>query len=273
MSRHSSTSGPSSPGERSRPFRPNGYSLCDVMGVLSDRQSVGLFRRCPIPRTVNIESHTSRREAFLDVAQQLIQTKGYEQMSIQDVLDELEVSRGAFYHYFASKVALLEAVVERIVVTAMAAVAPVVEDPNLPATEKLMRLFTDIARWKTERKALMLALLRVWYSDDNALVRDKLRREMLTYLTPPLARIIEQGRTEGAFTSASPDSARVIVTLLQGAQDLAGELFFARQAGQIGLDEVRCRLAAFTEAFDRILGVAPGTLTIVDESTLNEWYG
>ncbi len=194
-------------------------------------------------------------------------------MSIQDVLDELEVSRGAFYHYFESKVALLEAVVGRIVVTAMAAVAPVVDDPNLPAPEKLMRLFSDIARWKTERKALMLALLRVWYSDDNALVRDKLRREMLTHLTPPLASIIAQGRAEGVFTVASPDSARVIVTLLQGAQDLAGELFFARQAEQIGVDEVRSRLAAYTEAYERILGVAPGSLTIVDETTLHEWYG
>ncbi|MGA7670128.1 MAG: TetR/AcrR family transcriptional regulator [Nitrolancea sp.] len=220
-----------------------------------------------------MESHTSRREAFLDAAQQLIQLKGYEQMSIQDVLDELEVSRGAFYHYFESKVALLEAVVERMVITAMALVAPVVEDPNLPATEKLMRLFTDIARWKTERKALMLALLRVWYSDDNALVRDKLRREMLTHLTPPLATIIQQGQAEGVFNATSPDTARVIITLLQGAQDLAGELFFARGLDQMSADEVMSRFDAFTEAMERILGVSPGSLTIVDETTLREWFG
>ena len=194
-------------------------------------------------------------------------------MSIQDVLDELEVSRGAFYHYFQSKVALLEAVVERMVITAMALVAPVVEDPTLPATEKLMRLFTDIARWKTERKALMLALLRVWYSDDNALVRDKLRREMLTHLTPPLATIIEQGRAEGVFNATSPDSARVIVTLLQGAQDLAGELFFAHELDLVSATEVRRLFSAFTEAMERILGVTPGTVTIVDESTIREWFG
>ena len=29
-----------------------------------------------------------------------MQAKGYEQMSIQDVLDEMGASRGAFYHYF-----------------------------------------------------------------------------------------------------------------------------------------------------------------------------
>ena len=64
-------------------------------------------------RTVNATLRTVRRDAFLDVAQRLVQTKGYEAMSIQDVLGELEASKGAFYHYFDSKQALLQAVVER----------------------------------------------------------------------------------------------------------------------------------------------------------------
>jgi AcrR family transcriptional regulator len=58
-------------------------------------------------RTVNATLYTVRRDAFLDVAQRLVQTKGYEAMSIQDVLNELEASKGAFYHYFDSKQALL----------------------------------------------------------------------------------------------------------------------------------------------------------------------
>jgi len=52
---------------------------------------------------------------ILDVAQRLVNTKGYEQMTIQDLLDELQISKGAFYHYFGSKQALLEAIIERIV--------------------------------------------------------------------------------------------------------------------------------------------------------------
>src|SRR2546430_3217796 len=60
-------------------------------------------------RTLNVAVHTVRKEAFIDAAQRLMQAKGYEQMSVQDVLDELGASRGAFYHYFDSKQALLEA--------------------------------------------------------------------------------------------------------------------------------------------------------------------
>lgn len=41
------------------------------------------------------------RDVFVDAAQLLIQTKGYERFSFQDVLDATATSKGAFYHYFA----------------------------------------------------------------------------------------------------------------------------------------------------------------------------
>ena len=115
-----------------------------------------------MPRTVNATLRTVRREAFLDVAQRLIQAKGYEAMSIQDVLDELEASKGAFYHYFDSKQALLEAVVERFADDAFAGLAPVLDDPGLPALRKLERVFAGIARFKAERKELVLRVIEVW---------------------------------------------------------------------------------------------------------------
>ena len=223
-------------------------------------------------RTLNAAIHTVRRDAFIDVAQGLIQSKGYEQMSIQDVLDELEASRGAFYHYFDSKEALLAGVVERMVVAATATLAPLVADPNLGALEKLERVFSGIADWKAERKELVLALMRVWFSDDNAVVREKLRQGMVVRLTPLLAAIVRQGRAEGVFSAHSPaDAARVLVSLLQGANEVAGELFVARQANAVTFEVVERALAAYTEAYERVLGIPAGSLTIA-EGILRQWF-
>src|SRR5712691_4185237 len=155
-------------------------------------------------RTLNLAVHTDRREAFIDAAQRLMQSKGYEQMSIQDVLDELEASRGAFYHYFDSKQALLEAVIDRMVDAGLAEVAPIVADAGLPAARKLERVFSTIGRWKTDRKSLVLALLTVWMSDDNAIVREKFRRTTVRRLVPVLTPIVQQGIDEGTFHSDSP---------------------------------------------------------------------
>lgn len=224
-------------------------------------------------RTVNVEARAIRREAFVDAGLRLIQTRGYEQMSVQDVLDELDASRGAFYYYFSSKRALLEAVVDRVVEVGLAAVTPVVTDPTLSAVEKLERLFTGIAVWKSERKELMLALIEVWCSDDNAIVREKLRRSTVLSLVPLLAGIIEQGRVEGLMSAGSPaGAARAVVSLLQSAQDLALELFLARRANAIPFEVVGTRIAEYTEPVERILGVARGSLALMDERTLRQWF-
>jgi len=225
-------------------------------------------------RTINAAVRTVRKEAFVDAAQRLIQQKGYEQMSVQDVLDELDASRGALYHYFDSKEGLLEAVVDRMADAAMSAVAPVVEDPRLPALRKLEGVFGAIQRFKADRKPLVMALLEVWISDDNAIVRDKLRRTTVARLVPVLSPIIQQGQEEGVFRTGAPAAtARILVGLLESFSDIAIEMLLARRAGAIGFADVEEAVAANTQAWERILGLSPGSLTLIDRDSLLVWFG
>lgn len=226
-----------------------------------------------MPRTMDPVANALRRDAFVDAAQRLIQAKGYEQMSIQDVLDELDASRGAFYHYFDSKVALLDAVVERMVDAATATLEPVAADPDLPALRKLEGVFTGIASWKMERKELMLAVVRVWLSDENAIVRERFRRHAAVRLTPLLVRILRQGKAEGVFSVSSAEhAASVLVSLVLGANEMATQLFVARQAGAISFEDVERTLAAYAEGFERILGLTAGSWPTVDAATLRFWF-
>lgn len=225
-------------------------------------------------RTLDVERHTVRKEAFVEAAQRLMQTGGYEAMSIQDLLDELGASRGAFYHYFDSKQALLGAVVDRIADQALAMVSPAVGDPDLPAIPKLERFFGGIAQYKTDRKALMLEFIKVWKSDDMAVVRDRLRPIMVEKIGPMLARIVKQGVAEGVFKVDSPDeTARILMTLMLGFQDVATDLFLARQANTISYAEAGRTFMSFRRAFERILGADAGSISIVDRQTLDEWFG
>lgn len=224
-------------------------------------------------RTVDFVARTVRRDAFLDAAQRLIQTKGYEQMSIQDVLDALETSRGAFYHYFDSKLELLEAVVERFTDAALAAVRPILDDPRLPALAKLEKLVAGLARFKAGRKDLVVALIEVMNSDGNALFREKLRRMTAGRMAPILSAVIRQGIQEGRLQIRLPDqTAAVLVSMIQGYQDLAARQFVDRHANRISFDEVKRSYAAFTEAFERILGLAHGSVHLIDDATLHFWF-
>ena len=49
-----------------------------------------------------------RRDELMATAERLFYTKGYEGTSVQDILTEMNFSKGGFYHYFESKIALLE---------------------------------------------------------------------------------------------------------------------------------------------------------------------
>jgi hypothetical protein len=49
-------------------------------------------------------------------------------------------------------------------------------------------------------------------------------------------------------------------------------MFLSRQAGTITFDEVERTLAAYSEAFERILGLPPGSWELVDSSTVHLWF-
>src|SRR2546421_7429634 len=167
-------------------------------------------------RVVNEAAYTARRNTILDAAQRAIGTKGYEQMAIADLLSELQISSGAFYHYFGSKPALLAALVERMGDQVEQLVLPIIHDPTLRALDKLQRFFATLDHWKLAHKRLVLAYLRVWYADENAIVRHKLYIARVKRLAPWLSEIIQEGVEEGVFTTPYPDqAARMIFSLIE----------------------------------------------------------
>src|SRR5262245_57739999 len=194
-------------------------------------------------------------------------------MSLQEVLEDGSTSKGAFYHYLESKADLLDGVVERMVDAALLSVQPIVEDPELTATAKLRAFFAGIAAYKTERKELVLGFLETWLSDHNAVVREKFRRVVVERMTPLMASIIREGQAQGAYDVSSPDdAARVFVAFILSLNQSTTELYLASHAGEISLADVRRALDAQVEAMERILGAPRGSITLVDEALLHEWF-
>ena len=222
-------------------------------------------------RTVNLEERTVRRDAFVDAATKRIQTQGYARMTIQDVLDDVGTSRGAFYHYFDSKQALLEAVIERMGDLAFAEMGGSLDDPGLTAPQKFDLVFASIGSYKAARFDLVMAILDVWLSDENAIVREKFRRYVATLMTPLLASIIRQGAREGSM-AVDDQAAQVVVTLVLGINERAGHLFIDYRAGTVSIDSIVATLNAYRAAVERVLGLPPDTLHLSDEATLRWWF-
>ena len=224
-------------------------------------------------RTVNEQEYATRRNAILDMTLRLVYTKGYEQMAIQDILNELQISKGAFYHYFDSKMALLEALIERMQQETEQLLLPIVHDPHLGALEKLQRYMDAGVRWKTARKALLIELLRVWYSDHNAIVRQKMWATMSKRAMPLLMEIISQGIREGVLNIPYPDQVgAVVVSLIYGVGDAFAELLLSSDPHGDELQRAERLVAAYADALERVLGAPTRSLRLMDAESLQEWF-
>ena len=227
-------------------------------------------------RTVKEQEYAEKRNEILDAAQRLVYTKGYERMTIQGILADLQISSGAFYHYFDTKPAVLEALVERMQQEAEQPLLSIVHNPSLPALEKLRRFFATLENSRTAQKTFLAGLARVWYADDNAIVRQKVDEAIIQRRTPMLAVIVRQGIQEGVFRTAYPDQVgRVILSLSLGlGSALARLLLSIEQADdkQRIMDDIVATYGAYTDAIERVLGAPSGFLDRLDLDTVRAWF-
>jgi AcrR family transcriptional regulator len=225
-----------------------------------------------MPRVVKEEDYAARRKEILDAARQLLYTKGYEQMSIQDILDVLNISKGAFYHYFDSKQALMDGLIDRMLDDAELILRPIVDNPELSAIEKLQRYFDAGGRWKIAQKAFMLDLLRIWRSDTNALMRQKQEAAAMKRIAPVLADIIRQGVAEGVFSTKYPEQfGSMLMGLSRGFEDSVADLLLADHPPPDALEQLDAAIGAYSDSMERILGAPAGSLPLADIEILKEW--
>jgi AcrR family transcriptional regulator len=225
-----------------------------------------------MPRVVKEDDYAARRNEILDIARHLVYTKGYEQMSIQDILDALKISKGAFYHYFDSKQSLMDGLIERMLDEAEQILRPIVESKDLLAIEKMRRYLDTGGRWKVSQKTFMLNLLRVWHTDANVLMRQKQEAAAIKRIAPMLAVIIRQGIAEGSFTTKYPDEfGSMIVGLSRGFEDKIAGLLLAKKPPPDALEQLEAAIGAYSESMERILGAPAGSLPLGDVEILKKW--
>jgi AcrR family transcriptional regulator len=219
--------------------------------------------------------HTAKRNEILDATLQLIYSKGYEKMTIQDILDQLQISKGAFYHYFDSKVDVLEAVIERMAAEQVEPVfLSIVQDPHLSALEKLHHYFELSTRWKTSKRTFVTELVKIWYSDENALARQKMLARTVEHMGPFFTEIIKQGVREGIFTTPYPEvAAQVIVNLIYDLAYDSGQMFIAEDVKESdNLRRIETLYTAYSDVLERILGAPKGSIQVMTTEALKIWF-
>jgi AcrR family transcriptional regulator len=227
-------------------------------------------------RPLKLLEHTARRNDILDVALGLVMSKGYERMTVGDIITELGISSGAFYHYFGSKPGVLDAIVARIREESEPALRLVLDDPGLNAIEKLQGFFDVLDALRIERRGIVVELLRVWYSDDNAIVRSRVEAGTRAWRAELVDAIVAEGVADGSFSPTTPArSGEMVMALLHSMGDAhAGKMLqfgHSRESGAALATAVVNIHAAYMTAIERLLGMADGSLRRTDAAAVRTW--
>ena len=78
---------------------------------------------------------------ILDVSTRLFSEKGYDDTSLQDIINETKLSKGAIYHHFSSKEDILKAIFHRLGNENAEIFAKIRDDSRLSGIEKLIKIF------------------------------------------------------------------------------------------------------------------------------------
>jgi AcrR family transcriptional regulator len=207
--------------------------------------------------------HTERKEQILSAAYRLFMSAGYETTTIQDIIREVGIAKGTFYHYFSSKEELLSELAQWQFEGAAAMLDSILKDPDLSALEKFEQLGENIGMWKVDNFELILSVARTLYHPDNLRLRHTFNQYTKTIFVPTYTAIIRQGVEEGVFDVRYPEeTAEMIILLSFGVSDEFVSIFLKMQDDMSYAHVLERKLWSLERSIERLLGAEEHTLSL-----------
>ena len=206
-----------------------------------------------------------RRAELLDRATALFLWHGYDNVSLNDLIADAGVSKGAFYHWFPSKDALIAALAERSAREAFAGIEDAVAGCDGDALARLNAVLqagfdVNMKMGGPEQLAAMVSLL----SPDNAHLYGRILAVEEALFLPLLARLISDGIAAGVFDTFDPEGVADMIYGL-AARTNSNILDVVQAADESArdhaIDVLTTRFRLHGLAIDRILGLPDGSIT------------
>ncbi len=206
-----------------------------------------------------------RRALILDAAQELFFARGWDDVTIADVLNEAGISKGGFYHHFAAKEDLLDGVVERFTTEALTAAQAARAATRGDALTRFNAFIKESSRWKAERGPQMKFFVDAMTRPGNDMLFHRISNASGAAAKPVLRSMIAEGVAEGCFDVPDIDLATEIIFALNDGRRLV--LIAAIQAAEAGnLDAgtavLNDRMVAEAALIDRLLGLPRGSVML-----------
>lgn len=146
---------------------------------------------------------------ILDISLRLFESKGYEKTSIQDIVEQLGMSKGAIYHHFKNKEEILERLCHQVYYN-LDWYKKICQDKVLNGMEKLRQMFLfEIS----DRQKVTLDVVTQPSKVDPRMLMEHVKMSVEAF-APMLRVVIEQGVQDGSIHTMQPREASEVIILL-----------------------------------------------------------
>ncbi len=187
-----------------------------------------------------------RKQELLKIAYDLFLSEGYENTSVDTIIEKAGIAKGTYYYYFESKEEMLEEVC-MMMIDGETEKAMQIVNADIPIPQKIIGI---ISSFRPEQKEKTIT--DTLNSSENILMHDKVNKRIIEVVAPILTKVAEQGIEEGVL-SCDNVYERVRMLLI-----VSNTLFDDYKVTERDVD-------VFIDMIEKLLGAKPGTMDIIKQ--------
>lgn len=196
-----------------------------------------------------VKEAEERKNEILDTAERLFSTKGYDDTSTADILNEIGIARGTLYYHFKSKEEILDAMIDRMAKGLAGKAKKILSEKDTPV---LLRFTEMMLSLKVDDRSVGYELLEEAHKPQNALMHQKMQKSVLSEICPLITALIQEGIVQGICRTDYPEEVAEMTLLY--ANTAFDDLM------EYGEDEKRRKIKAFIYNLERLLNMEQGSM-------------
>ena len=202
-----------------------------------------------------VKNAEERKMEILDIAEHLFETKGFDNTSTNDILNEIGIARGTLYYHFKSKEEILDAIIDRLTKQLLEKAKEFVKQEDVPLSQQLTLIMLEL---NVSCGNFNHKILEQVHKPQNALMHQKIQAHLLSELTPLISTLIKEGIAQGIYQTDYPEEVAEMLFLY--ANTIFDDLIAHSK------EEKQKKAAAFVLNLERLLKMEQGSMKVVVNS-------
>ena len=185
-----------------------------------------------------------RKKELLKIAYDMFLTQGYENTSVDEIIEKAQIAKGTYYYYFKSKEQMLEEVID-MMIDSESEMARQIIGMDISSPQKIVGIIASIKPTEAEQP-----IKDTLFQPENLLMHHKVRQKLINVLTPLLSEVIKEGVEEGIFECDNiPERVKMLLII---SDSTFNEGTFSEQD-----------ISVFIDVSEKLLGAEKGTMGFI----------